>query len=592
MEIKEKILDGIKNVGSLCLFLNNKKNKEYLDYLNENIPHEVKDFKLSEKIYYFIKGINEIQLCDCGDPLLFFGFKSGWRQTCGKKECIVKSRKKTCLVNWGVDNPRKSKEIVERTKENILEKWGGKHYMMDDSVRNKFKQTMISNWGVEWAQQSKEISEKSKSTWDLNPNKDEVINKRSEKIKNKSINEKLEIDKKRKISIINNWGSLENFYNHVNFKIKEKSINELGVEHHLSHPSIIERRVIEYKETITNKIKSKLPNTIIYLDRINNKNKTDSIILLKCLNCKSEFSINRQFLVSRDKINEEICLNCNPRSNGKSKMEEDLYDFISENYSGDIIRSDKNLLGGREIDIYLPEMKLAFEFNGLYWHSEEYKDKFYHKSKSDDCESVGIELIHIWEDDWLYKNEIIKSIILNKLLKSKRIFARKCTIDFVSDSEYKTFLEKNHLKGFIGSKIKIGLYYLGDLVCLISLKPLKNKNWELLRFCNKTGVSVVGGASKLLSFFMKNYECLSFISYSDNSFGISKLYKLGFKVISELNPNYHWVINGIRSNKFNFRKDKLVSQGFDSNKTEVEIMNERGFYRIFDSGSKKWEIKY
>lgn len=599
--MRDEILGMIGNIGSLCLFLKNEKNISYLNYLNENIPDEVIDFKLSEKVYYFVKEIKTIQLCDCGDPLSFIGFKSGWRQTCGKKDCVNKSRKKTCLVNWGVDNPRKSKEIVDKTKENILEKWGGHHYMMDSSIREKFKSTMISNWGVEWAQQSKEISEKSKLTWDLNPNKEEIINARSEKIKNKSLEEKIEINQKKKCSIINNWGSLENFYNHLNFKIKEKSINNWGVEHHLSHPSIINKRVNKYKETIISKIKSKLPDNIIYLDKSYNGNKTDSILYFKCLNCQLEFSINRQYLVNREKINDEICLNCNPRISGKSKMENDLYQFISENYSGEILRGNKSILSGREIDIYLPEMNLAFEFNGLYWHSEIHKDKFYHQKKTKDCLDLGIELIHIWEDDWLYKNSIIKSIILNKLKHSNKIYARNCQIKIVDNKQTRSFLNENHIQGFIGSKVKIGLFHNDELVSIMTFGSLRISlgqrsvadNWELLRFCNKIGISVIGGASKLLNFFKKKYKYSSIISYSDNSRGSGKLYiKLGFDYIHETQPNYYWVINGIRLNRFNFRKDKLISEGYNPNKTEVQIMNERGFCRIFDSGSKKWEIKY
>jgi len=599
--MRDEILSMIGNIGSLCLFLKNEKNISYLNYLNENIPDEVIDFKLSEKVYYFVKEIKNIQLCDCGDPLSFIGFKSGWRQTCGKKDCVNKSRKKKCLVNWGVDNPRKSKEIVDKTKENILEKWGGHHYMMDSSIREKFKSTMISNWGVEWAQQSKEISEKSKLTWDLNPNKEEIINARSEKIKNKSLEEKIEINQKKKCSIINNWGSLENFYNHLNFKIKEKSINNWGVEHHLSHPSIINKRVNKYKETIISKIKSKLPDNIIYLDKSYNGNKTDSILYFKCLNCQLEFSINRQYLVNREKINDEICLNCNPRISGKSKMENDLYQFISENYSGEILRGNKSILSGREIDIYLPEMNLAFEFNGLYWHSEIHKDKFYHQKKTKDCLDLGIELIHIWEDDWLYKNSIIKSIILNKLKHSNKIYARNCQIKIVDNKQTRSFLNENHIQGFIGSKVKIGLFHNDELVSIMTFGSLRISlgqrsvadNWELLRFCNKIGISVIGGASKLLNFFKKKYKYSSIISYSDNSRGSGKLYiKLGFDYIHETQPNYYWVINGIRPNRFNFRKDKLISEGYNPNKTEVQIMNERGFCRIFDSGSKKWEIKY
>ena len=598
--MRELIIDmANKNIGSLCIFLKNTKNIIYLEFLNNNIPLEISDRSLSEKIYYFVNEQKDLLLCECGKHLSFIGFKNGYRVTCGDKSCSVKKRRETCVEKWGVDNPKKSKDIIEKEKINILNKWGGKHYMLDDNIQKKFKETMILNWGVEWAQQSKDISDKSKSSWNLNPRKEEIIEKRSETFRSKSTEEKNEIFLRKKETIIQNWGSINQFYTHVNNKIKEKSKKNWGVEHHLSHPDIIEKRTNKYKETVTNKIKSKLPNDIVYISRQSNSNNTDNIISLKCLVCNNEFYINRQYLVSREKINRDICLKCNPRLSGKSLMESELFKFISENYNGEIKTSDKNVLSGREIDIFLPNLNLAFEFNGLYWHSELHKESNYHQKKTKDCIDLGIELIHIWEDDWLYKNEIVKSIILNKLELSTKIWARKCKIKHVDNIESRQFLNDNHIQGFVGSKIKLGLYYNEELVSLMTFGSLrrslgydsKEGYWELLRFCNKSGYSVVGGASKLLKYFINNNYIKSIISYSDNSRGVGNLYKkLNFKFIHETPPNYYYVINNIRMHRFNFRKDKLIKDGFDIHKTEVEIMNERGFLRVFDCGSKKWEL--
>ena len=280
-------------------------------------------------------------------------------------------------------------------------------------------------------------------------------------------------------------------------------------------------------------------------------------------------------------------------------MEKDLFNFIRDNYKGEIVVSDKKVLNGKELDIYLPELYLAFEFNGLYWHSELYKENDYHQKKSKICLESGVQLVHIWEDDWLYKNEIVKSVILNKLNISNTIFARKCDIREVSNFDVRDFLNRNHMQGFVGSKHKIGLYYDNELVSLMTFgslrKSLGQKSdddfYELLRFCNKVGYSVVGGASKLLKYFLKNINVKSIISYSDNSRGVGDLYKkLGFVFIHETCPNYYYIIGDSKSHRFNFRKDRLIKLGYDSNKTEVQIMNNRGFYRIFDCGSKKWEL--
>lgn len=585
------------NIGSLCLFLKSDKNSNYLEYLNSNLPDFVLERNISEKVYYFVNNITKPLICICGDHLSFIGFKNGYRVSCGKKKCFVEIRKATCIEKWGVDNPKKSKDVLEKQKERILEKWDGKHYMCNDEVRTKFKDSMFSKWGVEWPSQSDEIKEKSKSTWFKNENRDLIIQKRGDSLRKVNAENGLEIESKRRNSIIDRFGSIEEFNNYRKEKIKEKSIEKWGVEHHLSHPDIVEKRIDSYKKNITKKIISNLPEQIVYIGRDSNIGMTDNIIRLKCLVCCGEFSINRQYLVSRKNSKEDICLNCNPKLSGTSKMEQELFDFIRNNYNGSIQKGDKTILKNREIDILLPELNLAFEFNGLYWHSEIHKDNNYHNKKTTDCLNEGIKLLHIWEDDWLFKKDIIKSIILNKLGVIEKIWARKCEIRYVDNKEVRIFLNDNHIQGFVGSSVKLGLYYEGLLVSLMTFGALRKSlgtkssshNWELLRFCNKIGFSVVGGASKLFKYFLSNNEFDMIISYSDNGRGVGELYtKLGFEFVHNTTPNYYYIVCGKREHRFNFRKDVLVKKGFDTNKTEKEIMNELGYLRVFDSGSKKW----
>jgi very-short-patch-repair endonuclease len=265
------------------------------------------------------------------------------------------------------------------------------------------------------------------------------------------------------------------------------------------------------------------------------------------------------------------------------------------------LKNNRKIINPYELDIYIPELKLAFEFNGLYWHNELNKENNYHLNKTEMCENKGIQLIHIWEDDWLYKKNIVKSIIFNKLGKSNKIYARKCKIKEVIDNKLiREFLEKNHIQGFIGSKIKIGLYYNDELVSLMTFgnrriamgkKTTNQDEYELLRFCNKLNTNVIGGASKLFKYFINNYKPQEITTYADRSFSQGKLYEtLGFNFIGKTEPNYYYIIDGIRHYRFNFRKDKLIKEGFDPNKTEHEIMLNRKIYRIYDSGNLKYKL--
>ena len=447
-----------------------------------------------------------------------------------KSEKIKSKIKKSLILKYGVDNPMKSEIIRNKAKLTNLDKFGVEYPSSCDSIKRKVKLTNLDKFGVEYPAKSPLILEKMK----------------------KSCFEKYGFD---------NFSKTDKFAT----IIKKKSFNNML---------------------------NKLDKFGILLENTQNN------LTIKCCICLSDFTIGRSFMNIRIINGDDICLYCNPILSGMSKLECELLEFISDNYKGEIVTSNRSILDGKELDIYLPELNLAFEFNVLYWHSELYKDRLYHMNKTNECLDKGIQLVHIWEDDWLYKKNIIKSIILNKLGYSEKIYARKCSIREVNNTDVREFLNLNHIQGFVGSKVKLGLYHNEELVSLMTFgslrKSLGQKSedgvYELLRFCNRSGTSVIGGASKLFKYFIKN-DVKSIVSYSDNSRGVGNLYKqLGFEFINESIPNYYYIIDGVRKHRFNFRKDKLVKEGSDPSKTEIQIMNDKGIYRIFDCGSKKWNF--
>lgn len=598
--MKEIIISKLSNIGALVNFLSNPNNKDFIQQIEKEIPNEIISQSISEKLWYYLNEKKELQKCECGELLLFHSLNKGFKKTCGQTKCVIKSRQKTSLQNWGVDNPKKSKQLNERINKKILEKYNGEHYMKDSRVRNKFKKTMIDKWGVEWAQQSKEISNKSIETWEKNPNRDIIIEKRRNSLLEKSDDEKLFINNKKQLSILEKFGSKEEFDKYRQKKIKEKAIEKWGTEHHFHSLEVQNKRRQSYIDNITNKILSTLPDHITYIDRKSNQNETDSYIYLNCKKCENAFEITRQLLYKKINVDQDPCPTCNPQLSGKSNEEISVLNFIKENYTGDVISNYR--VFNKEVDVYLPDSKIAFEFNGLYWHNEEFKSRQYHLEKTKFFQSIGINLIHIWEDDWLYKREIVESIIINKIGGTKqKIFARNCEIKEINEVKtVREFLNKNHLQGFIGSSHKIGLYYENELVSLITFGHLRrslggkpqDNYYELIRFCNKKGTIVIGGASKLLKYFINKYSPQSIISYSDLSRSTGGMYKkLGFNLVGTSEPNYYYIIGGLRKHRFDFRKDKLVSQGYDKNLTEIEIMTSRGISRIFDCGMQKWELK-
>lgn len=280
----------------------------------------------------------------------------------------------------------------------------------------------------------------------------------------------------------------------------------------------------------------------------------------------------------------------------KSFPEIEIFNFVKDLLSeNELIYTNCRNIIDNELDIYIPNLNIAIEFNGLYWHSELQKTVDYHINKTNQCNEKGIRLIHIFEDEWLYKQDIVKSMLRNLLSKTEnKIYARNCFLKEVSYNDTNEFLNKNHIQGMCVSKIRYGLYYNNELVSVMTFGNLrknlnckKNDNeYELLRFCNKLNTNVIGGASKLFKHFIKNIKPSSITSYADRRYSNGNLYNvLGFKLDHISKPNYSYIIKGLRYNRFSFRKNILIEK-YDcpQTTTEHEFMKSKGWYRIYDCG--------
>jgi len=470
------------------------------------------------------------------------------------------------ISNGGVYLCKKCKHIkIENTN---MERYGVKTTLLEENTINKIKKTIKDKYGVDHYSKTQEF-------------KDKII----------------EIN-------MNKYG-VEQYF--TSEQIKEDRLNKFGYEYYSQTQEFKDK----YKKTILNKygvdhysktqeFKNKIHNNFIFKSELDIISYDNDVLKIKC-DKGHEYEIHKWLLKNRlYKYNVDPCTICNPiNSNNVSNVEKQLINFIKENYYGNIVESDRKTLNGKELDIFLPELNLAFEFNGLYWHSEFYKENNYHLNKTEKCLEKGIQLIHIYEDDWNFKQEIVKSMILNKLNTNVvKIYARKCILKEVRDNKIiKKFLIKNHIQGSINSIIKLGLYYDNELVSLMTFgkkrkfmnSSSKEGEYELLRFCNKLNTNIIGGASKLFKYFERNYNFCEITTYADRSYSQGNLYEiLGFNFISKTNPNYYYIIDGVRYHRFGFRKDVLIKEGYDSNKTEHQIMLERNIYRIYNSGNLKY----
>lgn len=261
-----------------------------------------------------------------------------------------------------------------------------------------------------------------------------------------------------------------------------------------------------------------------------------------------------------------------------------------------IITSDLTLLNPYEVDIYLPEFNLAFEYNGLWYHREEFgKDHRYHITKTVKCAKKNVKLIHIWENDYITNPDIIYSKIRHFLGKSDALYARKCQIRELSIKDARRFLSTTHIQGYCSSTIKIGLILNDEIVACMTLGPTRftdSAEWELLRYSTKLHHNVVGGFSKLLKYFIRSYSPASIISYSDKCWSTGEVYKTnGFEFLRTSKPSYFYSCDGKTVvNRMSCQKKKLKSKLaiYDPELTEKENMRNNGYYKIWNCGNDAW----
>ena len=513
--------------------------KNYFDLYNEiiNYSEHISELPLKQRIWHYIYDVKNIPCCNnCGDELKFGrSLNEGYGLYCS------------------IDCTNKSGEHIEKVRQTNNVKYGGNSPISSNEIKDKISKTNIEKYGVD------------------------NIFKDNQYIQDK-IFEKHGVNSMNKLP-----------------EVKQKRLNTNIERYGVSTTLLLDdsRKVLN---------KNKLDKFINEYSDYEIINGVSSNIEVKCDQCSSKYFINRSTFVFR--VTNEInpCTICNPIGEQKSIKEKELGEFLTE-IGCELEVSDRAILDGREIDIFIPKLNIGIEFNGLYYHSSLFKDSSYHINKTTDCQNKGIRLIHVFEDEWDSKKEIVKSrlkVILNKV--ENKIYGRKCVIKVIGTKTKTKFLNDNHIQGAVGSSVNIGLIYNGELVSIMTFGKKRRSlgytstnsdEYELLRFCNKLNHVVVGGASKLLNYFIKSYKPKEIISYADLRWSDGNLYeKLGFEKIKLTTPNYFYIINRRRVHRYKFRKDILVNEGFDEKLTENEIMEQRGIYKIYDCGNLLYKLNF
>lgn len=527
---------------------------------------------------------------------------------CGLQNVDVREKaKKTNLERYGATSPMKSEVVKEKTKRTMMERYGVEHALQSEQLLNKSKQTCKSHYGVEFPGMSGAVKEKIRKT-NLErygvefPGMSEAVKEKIRKTNLERYGREYGFDyDKVKKTCVERYGVENPFANEeIKEKIQKTNLERYGVDNIFKNSG--------FKQYVRDICKQKFLEThqdIIDVEYIHNQ---QPIYTIKCHNsdrcnlCKEKcFKLTRNQYYNRISHNIELCPIKNPLCFSNNTSIEIFIKELLDQYNIEYKSNNRSIIGSKELDIYIPSKNIAIECNVCYWHSELKKpNNSYHIAKMRECEKRGIQLIQIWEDWIIHKPEIVKSLVLSKLgIYKDRIYARKCTLREVPMDECANFLENNHLQGSVNGSIRLGLYRDNDELVSIMVLGKKRKSvngissddaYELYRYCNKKNTQVLGGASKLFTYFVKNYNPNQIDSFSSNDISNGGLYKmLRFTKEPKISRSY-WYIDSTmhRMHRFSFRKSELVKLGFDPSLSESQITESMGLLKIYDSGQSKW----
>lgn len=395
-------------------------------------------------------------------------------------------------------------------------------------------------------------------------------------------------------------------------KAKQTCLERYGYEHAQQSPEYRRKQSEIFKKKDWSERSKRLNQQLIpkykeiceqdNLELIEFRNRFDCTV--KCKKCGNIFDTHILGYLT-ETTNTNLCRNCYPNKNTlkETKPQKIVADFLDE--IGVIYEKNKrDIIPPYEIDIYIPDLKIGIEINGNFWHSEigGGRNKEYHISKTLEANKRDIKLIQIFEDEIIFKEEIVKSRLKSLLNKTNnKIYARNCIVSEIAYIDKHLFLEKNHIDGDTISTYNYGLLYNGNIVSVLTVcnRKISGKQCtEITRFANKLNTNVVGGFSKLLKHFLNVVKPNELVTYADVRWsGVNPnntVYnKCGFTYVELTKPNYFYVERNnylIRLNRLNFTKNKLVRMGFNSEITEAKIMFENNYDRLWDCGSMKFKL--
>lgn len=510
--------------------VNIRINHTNIDYY-KNIGFNVKTSDIIivpvEKLSKGSKAIIEISCDDCGNKktypyvtyMKFVNRNKYHKYLC--RECGMKLRDENNIEKYGVKSPMQRKEIVEKKRKTSIEKYGFDHPNKNETVKNKIFSTNMERYGTRYVSQNKDVRNRINET------------------------------NLKKYDGISCFCSSK-----IRRKIEQTTLDKYGFECLFDLYRI--ENIDKIKNIQINKIKNKYSNI---------ENILGTTYTVKCDNgCEHSFEIDSHNFYQRIRYKTIICTICNPIDKLNSGKEIEFIKFITDNYSGETIKNSR-VLNGKEIDIFLPELKIGFEFNGLYWHSDEFKNDNYHENKINLAKSMGVNLFHIYEDDWYYKKNIIKNDIL-RLLNPKEKIEKINILESDEELSY-LYISNNDLYDYEKSNLNICVSNQNNEI--VSMMSLLKKGKDIYEIIRLTGDDYF---DEIFNFFLNKYKPKTIFGNVNKDWNLYNFYERNnFIIESETEPSFQFILKG------NNKRTK-----------EINLLLEKQLLKIYDSGKIVYKI--
>lgn len=386
----------------------------------------------------------------------------------------------------------------------------------------------------------------------------------------------------------------------ISFQVIKKRLEQYGIN--LLNRTWVENKTLEEIKLITDKRKNNIQLKMYGEDVTNKLNNKDYLYEEYVTKRKSALKISKELKIKntvvRAKLKEFGIDDFNRRYfNSVSDEEIEMYNFIKE-HSPSAISGWRKVYKSMELDAFIPELNIGFEYNGCYAHSEARKNKNYHKNKLEYFNNLGIRVVQIWSDDWKYHNNKVKDMILTRLnVIKKTIHARKCVVKEINHQEFSNFLISNHSLSGVNCRLRYGLFNKDKLVSVMGFKSRsikdKRQGYDLVRFST---LDVHGSFSKLLKHFRNLFPSYDIYSIADleivdknNNVYLSNGFKFEYDIAVDY--QYYNYRSGLREDKRKWRKKTFKNLGLDiTNKTEHELALEYRLLRCYDSGKIMYKL--